>query len=174
LTSLTTFPAERAQFQYNLAANFGKTNLTSPEELSTFSRRQQKSLSKEAPFKRLANPIFLYDTVQLGDKNTTRQARFQEGLQKYLGLVEGLPPPLHQSPRKSITNATEQARRNTLKVDICDAIHKERRKKLANWGKQTAKWIQTWFLKNPDVHVANPVHFDEIMESYGKDPCVGL
>jgi hypothetical protein len=85
--------------------------------------------------------------------------------------VERLPPPLHQSPGKAITNATEQARRDARKVNICDVIHKERRQKLVKWGKQTAEWILNWFLKNPDVHVANPTHFDEIMESYGKDPC---
>ena len=159
---------------YTSLVNFGKTPLSS-EELSTFfNKRQQKSLTADQQNRngtRLKNPIFLYDTAQLGDTELTRQVSFRKKLGQYLGIVEELSPPVHASPGKTLTNITEQRLRDKRKIHICDSIHTRRRQILIEGGKLTAKWILEFFLKSPDVHVANSNHFQEIMDSYGKDPC---
>ena len=159
---------DRSRFHFNLAI-LGKTNLTS-DELGRFRKRYKSMLARDAqPY--TPNEIFLYDTAQLGDKDEARMASFRRGLQSFLGLKAELPPALHVSPGHKLTNETEQALRNSRKIDICDDRYALIREELVAMGKEVGSWIRTYFLRSPDVHVANGEHFDEILESYANDPC---
>jgi hypothetical protein len=158
---------DRARFHLNLAS-FRKTNLTQ-DELRLFSMKNQKHLAKdELPY--TPNPIFLYDTAQLGDKDEDRVSNFRRDVMDYLGLGEDLPPTLHISPGHGL-NETEQARRDSKKIHICDDKFAEQRKELVATGKEMRDWVLMYFTQSPDVVVSNPEHFQEIMETYARDPC---
>jgi len=158
---------DRGWFHVNLAA-FGKTNLTE-EELDMFSERSRKELTqRQNPY--TPNKVFLYDTAQLADKEPDRIATFRHDLGEYIGLTNDLPPALHVTPGHSV-NATEQALRNSRKVDICDEKYTKQRLQLVTIGTEIRNWLQKYFLKSPDIIVSNREHFDEILESYAVDPC---
>ncbi|KAL3893888.1 MAG: hypothetical protein SGARI_007911, partial [Bacillariaceae sp.] len=93
-------------------------------------------------------------------------------LKAYLGVTLDFPPMIQSKPGRKDLNATEQARRNSLKVDICDDKYQEHRKWLLDAGKRNKEWILGYFAKSPDVVVGNPEHFREILSSYDVDPCV--
>lgn len=152
------------------------------EELKMFSTKEQNSLLKDlplAPLSVLPNPIFLYDTSQLvvdtgRDSGNPYYDQFVTSLQEYLGLSEdSMPPMIKSSPGKKGLNATEQARRNGLKIDICRDVYSQQRKWLVESGKRTSDWLRHYFITSPDVTVGgNRQQFDEILDSYGIDPCI--
>mmetsp|Transcript_20927 Transcript_20927/g.49690 ORF Transcript_20927/g.49690 Transcript_20927/m.49690 type:complete len:429 (+) Transcript_20927:123-1409(+) len=101
--------------QYHLAlVRLGKTNYTS--ERDAFNDEEWNHLLKDEP-KQSPNPVFLYATEQLGDKNSTRVATFRRHVQQFLGLTVPLDEHPHYSPGKDL-NETLQAERNKLKIDI--------------------------------------------------------
>jgi hypothetical protein len=172
---------DRANFHFHLA-KLGKTKLSSSnnststssgaEEWKCFTKSQQKELQALVPIRKTANPLFLYDTTQLGDVNMMRQATFRRGVQDYLGLFQALPPALHVSPGKTNLNETVQAQRSAQKIRICDHGHQLQRRKLVAVGRQMGAWIRDYFLASPDVVVANRAHLEELLASYAVDPCV--
>jgi hypothetical protein len=163
----------RAAFHFHLAKHF-KTSFDTEEEFHPFTRTHTATLRslKEANRTRTANPIFLYDTAQLGDRNETRSRQFRTDVQQYLGLFQELPSVLHYSPGKTIINATEQDQRNAKKIRICDEQYSKTRKSLTNRGRKMRDWLSLYFLKSPDVFVSDPEHFHDILESYARDPCL--
>ncbi|KAL3905023.1 MAG: hypothetical protein SGILL_009844 [Bacillariaceae sp.] len=178
---------------YHTALMFlGKTSLTAAEELSLMpppARKQiQKQLDKRnnvtgdngnnsknnllPPYIKVPNPVFLYDTAQLGDvDNPSRLDQFSQDLSNYLGLPKQLPPPPRHSPGKLLQNATLQAERNAKKIRICDDRYIEQRRQLLQIGERAAKWILDFFLPTRDVYVSNPEHFRELLMGYSRDPC---
>jgi hypothetical protein len=156
-------------------------------EFRIFSIKEQKSIRKDLPVPHpLPNPVFLYDTSQLkmgddGDKTVTQQQqqqqqqqydRFVTELKQFLGLSQDFPPMMKLSPGKKDLEETEQAHRNALKVNICDDAYAPQRTWAMESGARSSKWITGYFLKSPHVSVGNREHFVQILESYGKDPCI--
>jgi len=198
----------RAEYQTSLMY-LGKTNLTSSDELALMPRHAQKSIRKRfeqlnnvslpienerigknnkngnsnknnnPPYPRVPNPVFLYETAQLGDENTTRMEQFVRDVTNYLGLSSSdgvdLPPIPRHSPGKKLQNATLQAERDAKKIRICDERYAEQRKRLLTIGSRASQWILNYFLSSSnshDVFVSNPQHFRQILEGYSIDPCI--
>jgi hypothetical protein len=154
---------------YHLAlSRLGKTNYTL--ERDAFSEQEFEHLLKDNPV-RSPNPVFLYDTQQLADKDPQRNAMFRKDVAEYLGLTLPLDDNPHYSPGKKLTNATEQAERDAKKLNICLDEHAGIRKKLLEASRHAAYWIRTYFIHASDVYVSNPKNFEEIMDSYMHDPC---
>jgi hypothetical protein len=174
---------DRANFHFHLA-KLQKTNVTttsnsnsnsSEEELRLFTTKQQNALrmlNNATTIRKTANRIFLYDTEQLGDADASRQLQFRQDIASYLGLTSELPPVLHISPGKKL-NATEQAKRDANKINICDNVYEPQRKKLLDRGRRIRDWLRQYFLKSSDVVVSNPTHLDAILATYAVDPCFG-
>jgi hypothetical protein len=162
----------RAAFHFHLAKHL-KTSFDTEEEFHPFTRTHKATLRSllEANRTRTANPIFLYDTAQLGDRNETRSRQFRTDVQQYLGLFQELPSVLHYSPGKTIINATEQDQRNAKRIRICDRQYSKTRESLTNQGRNMRDWLTLYFLKSPDVFVSDPEHFHDILDSYASDPC---
>lgn len=157
----------RAHFHLPLV-RLGKTNYAA--ERDAFSQKEWDHLLKDHPV-RSPNPIFLFDTDQLGDTDPVRLATFRRDVQTFLGLsMPLLEEHPHYSPGKKL-NATTQAERNELKLDICQEQHAPLRQELLTASQHAAFWIRTYFLKAPDVFVSSPDFFDQIMDSYMRDPC---
>jgi hypothetical protein len=161
----------RSYFHVNLA-RLGKTRLNGTE-LALFGEKNVKELMNEKnEFPSYSpSPIFLYDVLQLADKNSSRAQKFRLDLKTYLGLQQNLPPALHSSPGKALPEK-EQAARNLLKIDICDDKYSILRNMLVKSANQSQAWIRTYFLESPDVMVSSPAHFEDILDSYTLDPCV--
>jgi hypothetical protein len=161
---------DRAKYHLNLA-RFRKTAL-STKELGVFgSKKDRKELIRDdLDLIYTPNPIFLYDTAQLGDKDKDRLRNFRGDIKEYLGLKEELPPVFKFSPGQSV-NVTEQAKRDERKIKICDDKYKIQRERLVKTGLEIREWLLDYFMKSPDVFVSNREHFEEILETYARDPC---
>lgn len=180
----------RAEYHTTLMY-LGKTNMTSPEEWALFPRQGTKQIQKRlkelqqdapivdtlvAPYVRVPNPVFLYDTAQLESDASQHNsnailAQFGKDMASFLGLSLPLPLPPRHSPGKQLKNATLQTERNAKKIRICDDQYTEQRRQLLEIGSRVARWIMDHLLKADDVFVSNPRHFREILEGYSQDPC---
>ena len=158
---------ERAEFHKSLV-RLGKTNYT--QEKEAFTQKEWKNLLKDSP-RKSPNPVFLYDTQQLADKDLARRLLFRQDMQNFLSLTEPFPELVHNSPGKSL-NATEQAERDVKKLNICEEQHDEIRQTLMAKSKRSAYYIRSYFIHAPDVTVSSPDYFLEIMASYFQDPCI--
>ncbi|KAG7349180.1 hypothetical protein IV203_011777 [Nitzschia inconspicua] len=151
-------------------------------ERNLFSPKERRSLRNDLPVRTISpNPVFLYDTSQLKMPSTSgvdvvqqqdNYNQFVQTLKTYLGVSQDFPPMIQSKPGKKDLNATEQARRDARKVDICDEVYQEHRKWLLESGKRTKEWILDYFVKSPDVTVGNLHHFREILDMYSVDPCL--
>jgi hypothetical protein len=156
----------RAQYHLSLV-RLGKTNFSLERE--AFSSMEWDHLLRDNPV-RSPNPVFLYDTQQLADKDPNRKARFRRDIESYLGLSIPMDDNPHYSPGKTL-NATEQTERDAKKLDICQKEHTDLRKTLLEASQHAAHWIRTYFLRVPDVYVSDSRYFLEILDSYMIDPC---
>jgi hypothetical protein len=152
-------------FHVHLAL-LGKTNQTKQLE------EQYKGLGgKISP---TSNPVFLFDVDQLNDANVTRNAIFQRDLQNLLGLKQGLgqPPPRHR-PGK-VLRPKLQAKREKLKIRICDDKYAPLRKELMRIAREASEFIRnSGFLDHPDVRVSSREYLEHILETrWMKDPCL--
>jgi hypothetical protein len=184
----------RAGFLGNLV-RLGKTPLGYDNSTSTknereaewgiFSKKEQRSLQKDLPVNQVSpNPIFVYDTSQLKVPNIVKDSpetisimqqnhdKFVQSLKAYLGVSLDFPPMIQRKPGRTDLNATEQARRNALKVDICSDVYQKHRNWLLDAGKRNKEWILGYFVKSPGVVVGNRNHFREILDYYDVDPCI--
>ncbi len=154
--------------QYHLAlVRLGKTNYTAEQD--AFSETEWAHLLKDAPV-RTPNPVFLYDTEQLADKDPIRNEALRKDIAAFLGLTVPLDENPHLAPGKSL-NETLQAERDALKLNICLPEHSELREALLKFAQHAAHWIRTYFIYASDVYIGNPEHFESILESYMHDPC---
>lgn len=118
----------------------------------------------------LPNEVFLFDLAQLGDDDEVRRKSFRSSIQDYLGLKVDLPDAARVVPGIKWSEAIQKVK-DSLKIDICERQYVPVRKELMFHSRNTAEWIRTTFLDLPGVHVANRRYFEEIMESYLRDPC---
>ena len=177
--------------------NLGKTPLNTTDEIRLMPVRKQAKLKKASQqIPKSPHPVFLYEMGQLKgeipkgtdkkdklvdsihdqseDQKTTKNLDiFVRGLENFLGLTEkSLPPPIQIKPGKVDLNSTQQEERNRLKIDICSKRYKPQRKVLLEIGSKAANWIVEYFLKSPDVYVANLHQFRGLVSNYGVDPCI--
>jgi len=175
--------------------SFYKTGYKRDDEWSIFSQKEQRDLKNE--FNKTAispNPLFLYDVSQLrvpptGGKDDVddekqshkRYEDFVLSLQRFLGVpmnVSAMPAMIRESPGRDL-NATEQARRDSLKIDICDDKFKAYHERLLEVGTTFARWITNYFSKSPygvvlggGYSIEGTSHLLETIQSYGNDPCL--
>lgn len=150
--------------------NKNETTTALQDELDLFPPKVVKNWkeSKFPPY--LPNPVFLYDTEQLSDKDDNRSNLFVQDLEHFLGLQDPLPPPLHFKPGKD--QPTDKQRLiDSKKIKICDKRYAKQRQILLDIGTKVQAWILEYFVKSPDVYISNPEHFQEIVRRYAVDPC---
>ena len=165
-----------AKFHVNLA-KLGKTNVTNPAEqmLLHLAKKDQKTLLANNKNNNIANPLFLYDTEQLYDKNTTRSTQFRKDLQKFLGLSAPLLAPIQKPPNEAAaatadgTPTTKKAKPKVL--DICEPRYAALRAELVAIGKRASLWIRKYLLTVHSVTVSSPEHFASILQTWKTDPC---
>lgn len=173
-------------------------NYNIDDEWKIFPSKDQKDMKNEVNKTEISpNPIFLYDVGQLhmpttdksggGDDEAKRNQKHYEdfvlSLQEFMGVPRNLtamPAMIRESPgRTEGINATEQASRNGLKIDMCDDELEAPRKLLLEIGANVAEWITKYFAKSPHgVSLGGGTRSEDgtsrllqLLESYGKDPC---
>ena len=123
----------------------------------------------EVPFH--PNPIFLYETSQLEDPLYERE--FRHDLQHFLGLSSEIQGPIPvYKPGMVWANASLQAHKDSLKIDICRDEYLSVRAELMRLAIQTSEWIRIEFLNYPSVTVSSRSRFESILEGWKRDPCV--
>lgn len=147
----------RAVFQLFLA-RLGKTDLTDPAELALFPEEYRETIVRSGS----SHKIFLYDASQLNDLQ--HEASFLSDLQLFLGLRQPIPP-IRQ-------NATEPASPHGMHLNICDTEYDSLRSLLLEQAKDTATWMQKYFLASPEVTVSSEFHVRRIHAKWGVDPCI--
>jgi len=179
-------------------ASFYDAGYTTDSEWNFFSKRDRQELQKAFNTTFVSpNPIFLYDVSQLrmppattsvadNEEETRRQKDYENfvfSLQGFLGVPKNLtamPAMIREKPGKTDVNATEQSRRNKLKIDMCDDQFKLPRQWLLEVGASVSGWVANHFAKSPHgVFLGGDLGNNdqgssrllEILESYGKDPC---
>ena len=188
------------------------------DEWQLFSKKDQRSLRNEVNKTNISpNLTFLNDVSQLrmptssssrsisdngnevidNANDNGHEAKYYNefvlSLQSFLGVpknVESMPPMIRESPgKKDGINATEQLRRNKLKIDLCsdDEKYLVPRQWLLESGSNIHLWITNYFVKSPhnvffggggdgdgddsSSSSSSSSQFLKLIESYGKDPC---
>lgn len=157
---------QRADYHVALV-RLGKSNYT--YEQDAFNPGEWNGIVRDNP-PHTPNPIFLYDTQQLSDTDEERSAQFRRDIQQFIGLSTPLPPVIHYSPGK-ILNATLQAERDAMKMDICSDKYTELRKTLLERAQRAAFYIRKYFMNAPGVVVSSPDYFVQVLDLYQRDPC---
>jgi len=162
--SLPTF----LRFHENLSL-LGKTGLSHEEKLLLGDSRRVMTLEEENvileklglnPFDTTAvpNQVFLYDIKQADSTNSEISETFRRDLSNFL----------------DISMIPDQPKKNTMtrkNFDICDEKYLPLREKLVAQGQIMSQWILSYFIKHPDVIISSPSYFEQLVMSWGRDPC---
>ncbi|GKY97132.1 hypothetical protein MPSEU_000671600 [Mayamaea pseudoterrestris] len=117
------------------------------------------------------NPVFLYETTQLSDADF--EPEFRHDLQAFLNLSSPILGPIPSyKPGMSWTNASIQAAKNALKINICRDEYLLVRAELMRLAKLTSEWIVSEFMHYPSVTVSGRARFEQIMNGWKRDPCL--
>jgi hypothetical protein len=108
--------------------------------------------------------VFIYEKDQLGDSYVERGNSFSSALREFLELSI----PFEAFPQSNL----KESLRFRGKISICDSHYDDLRAHIVHHGKTTARWILNEFLPGDDVFVGNSVHFRNLVERYGMDPCL--
>eukprot|EP00816_Leptocylindrus_hargravesii_P002039 CAMPEP_0196816242 /NCGR_PEP_ID=MMETSP1362-20130617/54270_1 /TAXON_ID=163516 /ORGANISM="Leptocylindrus danicus, Strain CCMP1856" /LENGTH=419 /DNA_ID=CAMNT_0042193493 /DNA_START=64 /DNA_END=1320 /DNA_ORIENTATION=- len=153
----------RARFGFFLSF-FGKTPMNTDVELDLLDQTggfARKFAMKQAKIGAAnGTKVFLYNMDQLADQNSTRTEQFREDLRGFIGLKDPLPPVLHHTPGKK-HEEEEQAKRNALKINICEKQYEKLREVLVKEGANAAKWILEYFVESDEVVVSDLAFFAE-------------
>lgn len=129
-----------------------------------------KDIIEEKLWKKRITPnkfkIFIYSVEQLNDHNKTRQKQFGQDLQHFLRLETPFPD------FDTIPKVNENHEVFPEYLDICSSEFDNLRKLLVEQGKKTSKWIGSKFVHADDVVVSNIDHFQSVLSTWGKDPCL--
>jgi hypothetical protein len=118
----------------------------------------------------MPNPVFLFDVAQLGDSNATRSRQFQRDVQWFLGLEEEMLPFVRTKPGK-VWGPVVQAKKDRLRIDICDDEYALVRANLVKMSRLNADWIRNEFLNYPGVHFSSRDFLEQILDTWMLDPC---
>ena len=128
------------------------------DEWKYFTKKEQRSMRKDKIIISSPNPIFVYDVNQLqiqqvlvpdNNTNTNEYTLFVESLQEFLNVtkdIKRMSNMIKESPGKTNLNTTEQARRNSLKMDICLDDYSTIRQWLLRTGTDIHGWISNHFI----------------------------
>jgi len=119
----------------------------------------------------LPNPVFLFDTGQIGDTNASRRATFRHDVQRFLKLDEDLPDMPHVRPGRDQRPSHVQRQIDEGKIRICDAEYEPVRRELLRLAQQNSEWIRGTFLDLPTVHVSSRPYLEALLETWVRDPC---
>ena len=120
----------------------------------------------------MENSVFLFDVAQLGDTNETRSQLFRRDVQEYLGL-DGELPPLAQNKPGKVWGPVVQAKKDKVRIRICDDEYAPLRQNLLTIARLNADYIRREFLDYPGVHYSSREYLDELLEGWMHDPCQG-
>jgi hypothetical protein len=118
----------------------------------------------------LPNPVFLFDVEQLGDSNYSRSRQFSVDVQQFLGLEGEMPPLVRTRPGKA-WGPVVQAKKDALRIDICEVEYAPLRSNLMTMSRANADWIRNEFLDYPGVHFSSRDFLEEILDKWMVDPC---
>jgi len=130
--------ADTGAFHYYLA-QLGKTGLDKEERRLLPNRMGFHDAGWQKP-NLFPNPIFLLETSQLSDANTTRRDMLAADLQSYLGL---------QQPLSAIDIPHSNPGPRNKYLDICDTSNLWIRQHLLAIAVNASTWIQDYFLQSP-------------------------
>mmetsp|Transcript_68372 Transcript_68372/g.101549 ORF Transcript_68372/g.101549 Transcript_68372/m.101549 type:complete len:414 (+) Transcript_68372:69-1310(+) len=153
---------DHARFHEYLA-KFGKTNMTSTEELNLLkilTKGKKHPKDYEIPSK-----ILLVEQGQMIDDTEL----FRQDLKSFLNLQYDLPP-MEPPTRTSLDKFPDAEKREGF-IDICEEKHKDVRAELLQNGKDAAQWIREFFMASEDVFVSSRDDFLERLKSWEVDPC---
>lgn len=168
----------KGDFAYELF-RLGKQNYPQPRVASTLEESivkkyepQRKMNITAIPY--MSNPVFLFDTEQLGDTNLDRNLQFRKDVTGFLGLEQVLGEIPHTTPGSQVEySKAEQKTRDKRKIDICDDKHVELRGVLLKLARETSQWIRlSGFLDVPTVFVSQRERFEDSLRSWMDDPCL--
>ena len=127
------------------------------------------------------NPVFIMEINQLGDTNKTRRQQLAKDLQGFVGVPSSTQFLASSTPRevpgKNQWNATTQAAKDAMKMQICQDQYVLLRKELMNLARTTSTWIREVFLDLPTVSAGSDVtrgHLESLLERWMDDPCGNL
>jgi len=156
---------DRANFHHQLA-RLGKTNPASSSERERELLRGGEGMGVVPARSR----IFLAELGQFMPSNVEASRHVARDLTDFLRLDRPLPSietvgghKRHYSDEERISNF----------INICDAEHDGVREILLDIGRDASEWIRDYFMKSPDVVVSSPEAFVELIEEWGRDPCLG-
>jgi len=159
----------KGNFAFDLM-RMGKKNYNGPQPMTDLEKeivgRAKQNASEIPP---MPNDVFFFDIAQLGDTNETRMEIFRKDVKEFLGLEADLPPLVHNKPGKK-WNATIQAQKDALKINICDDEYMPVRTELMTMARRNSRWIREEFLDLPTVHSSRQ-HVEEILLEWLEDPC---
>lgn len=177
--------ANRVRYHF-LLARLGKTPLTEEKELSLVFNSsiplERQLFFQNDLIENKGQKVFLYHVEQLSDDSKTKDGKktpshsnlpssLVQDLSNFLGLDETLHPVAENIIPGKVWSTDTQAFRDSLKINICDAIYKPLRKVLVDHGRTSAQWIREYFLQSPDVFVPSGKMFDILMDQWTQDPC---
>lgn len=143
-------------------SRLGKTDRTDPEELSLLS----PILPRYQKLPKITNPIFLYEISQMHDTDPDRTALYRHDLQQYLGLKTPL------SPLSELEESHDDHPNKDKEIDICLPEYYPLHNELMQIAHDSSIWIRNYFVKQPDVFVSSPDHFNSLLENWLIDPCL--
>lgn len=154
----------------------GVMNTTIASSLSSSSSHhhtQQQQQQQQHPMK-----VLLYTIEQIKDTNTTRRNHFHNTLQQFLNLDT---PIYQQDISSSSTSTSPQIIQNKMvnvntfqhdeNINICSEQYTNIRNILVWQGKSASEWIRNKFMKSADVIVSDVEFMNEILLTWGEDPC---
>ena len=157
------FCVHRSRFHLGLA-KMGKTPLSDSERelLAAGDADGGNNIVSDE----IQNDVFLYDESEL-----TSDYAWEE-LADFLG-VEKIPRKLDHlifAQRKTDI-------KNVVTLDFCEEKYNDLRSMLMSYSYELGEWLEKYFLpvandvSRPDVRVAHPKEFENIIKSYKSDPC---
>lgn len=157
------FCVHRARFHVGLA-KMGKTPLSDSERelLAAMDEDGGSNIVSDE----IQNDIFLYDETEL-----TSDYAWEE-LADFLGVGE--------IPHKIDHLIRIQKRadiNNVVTLDFCEEKYNNLRAMLMSYSYELGEWLEKYFLpvandvSRPDVRMAHPKEFENVIKSYKSDPC---
>lgn len=117
--------------------------------------------------KRLPNPVFLIESTQLGDTNTSRRMQLSDDLAEFVGLEQ-------HSLRDAVPHVSPAGKKqdDKWKIQICDVEHAPIRAELMKHARVGGRWLRDYFLREgKGVYTSSPEFLMELLEKWEIDPC---
>ena len=157
------FCMHRGSFHVSMA-RLGKTALTPEERMLLSAKSNPVRAGMNLKNLHIRNPIFVYEMRELSEEYTW------DALADYLDVPNGINHTIYHGSHG-------HKEKKKTKFDICDEKYDNFRAIMMRESFDLSTWLQTYFIpvaKNesrPDVRIARPDKFSELVEDYKSDPC---